>query len=329
MAELLMLIDKFGRTIDYLRISVTDRCNLRCSYCIPKGFNDFETPDHWLTFDELMRVVRAFVRLGTKRFRLTGGEPLVRKNLTDLVHRIKKIDEVEDLSITTNGTLLTSHAKSLFEAGLDRLNISLDSLNRKNIEDITGLDCLEQVMEGLRTAKQLGFHKIKINMVVLPDKNMAEIERMLEFCIEHGFILCLIEVMPMGKTGQNMTTVSLQPIIQELRKHYDLRSTMKIIGNGPARYWETSTGNVCLGLITPLSQHFCATCNRVRLSVDGTLYMCLGQDNNFALRPLLRNHCSDKELDQAIQEAIELKPKEHDFLKQPNKIMRIMSKTGG
>ncbi|MBI0075337.1 GTP 3',8-cyclase MoaA [Commensalibacter sp. M0357] len=324
-----MLIDKFGRTIDYLRISVTDRCNLRCSYCIPKGFNDFETPDHWLTFDELMRVVRAFVRLGTKRFRLTGGEPLVRKNLTDLVHRIKKIDEVEDLSITTNGTLLTSHAKSLFEAGLDRLNISLDSLNRKNIEDITGLDCLEQVMEGLRTAKQLGFHKIKINMVVLPDKNMAEIERMLEFCIEHGFILCLIEVMPMGKTGQNMTTVSLQPIIQELRKHYDLRSTMKIIGNGPARYWETSTGNVCLGLITPLSQHFCATCNRVRLSVDGTLYMCLGQDNNFALRPLLRNHCSDKELDQAIQEAIELKPKEHDFLKQPNKIMRIMSKTGG
>lgn len=324
-----MLIDKFGRTIDYLRISVTDRCNLRCSYCIPKGFNDFETPDHWLTFDELMRVVRAFVRLGTKRFRLTGGEPLVRKNLTDLVYRIKKIDEVEDLSITTNGTLLTSHAKSLFEAGLDRLNISLDSLNRKNIEDITGLDCLEQVMEGLRTAKQLGFHKIKINMVVLPDKNMAEIERMLEFCIEHGFILCLIEVMPMGKTGQNMTTVSLQPIIQELRKHYDLRSTMKIIGNGPARYWETSTGNVCLGLITPLSQHFCATCNRVRLSVDGTLYMCLGQDNNFALRPLLRNHCSDKELDQAIQEAIELKPKEHDFLKQPNKIMRIMSKTGG
>lgn len=324
-----MLIDKFGRTIDYLRISVTDRCNLRCSYCIPKGFNDFETPDHWLTFDELMRVVRAFVRLGTKRFRLTGGEPLVRKNLTDLVHRIKKIDEVEDLSITTNGTLLTSHAKSLFEAGLDRLNISLDSLNRKNIEDITGLDCLEQVMEGLRTAKQLGFHKIKINMVVLPDKNMAEIERMLEFCIEHGFILCLIEVMPMGKTGQNMTTVSLQPIIQELRKHYDLRSTMKIIGNGPARYWETSTGNVCLGLITPLSQHFCTTCNRVRLSVDGTLYMCLGQDNNFALRPLLKNHCSDKELDQAIQEAIELKPKEHDFLKQPNKIMRIMSKTGG
>lgn len=324
-----MLIDKFGRTIDYLRISVTDRCNLRCSYCIPKGFNDFETPDHWLTFDELMRVVRAFVRLGTKRFRLTGGEPLVRKNLTDLVHRIKKIDEVEDLSITTNGTLLTSHAKSLFEAGLDRLNISLDSLNRKNIEDITGLDCLEQVMEGLRTAKLLGFHKIKINMVVLPDKNMAEIERMLEFCIEHGFILCLIEVMPMGKTGQNMTTVSLQPIIQELRKHYDLHSTMKIIGNGPARYWETSTGNVCLGLITPLSQHFCATCNRVRLSVDGTLYMCLGQDNNFALRPLLRNHCSDKELDQAIQEAIELKPKEHDFLKQPNKIMRIMSKTGG
>ncbi|MUG78524.1 GTP 3',8-cyclase MoaA [Commensalibacter sp. ESL0367] len=324
-----MLIDKFGRTIDYLRISVTDRCNLRCSYCIPKGFNDFETPDHWLTFDELMRVVRAFVRLGTKRFRLTGGEPLVRKNLTDLVYRIKKIDEVEDLSITTNGTLLTSHAKSLFEAGLDRLNISLDSLNRKNIEDITGLDCLEQVMEGLRTAKQLGFHKIKINMVVLPDKNMAEIERMLEFCIEHGFILCLIEVMPMGKTGQNMTTVSLQPIIQELRKHYDLHSTMKIIGNGPARYWETSTGNICLGLITPLSQHFCATCNRVRLSVDGTLYMCLGQDNNFALRPLLRNHCSDKELDQAIQEAIELKPKEHDFLKQPNKIMRIMSKTGG
>lgn len=324
-----MLIDRFGRTIDYLRISVTDRCNLRCSYCIPKGFNDFETPDHWLSFDELMRVVHAFVRLGTKRFRLTGGEPLVRKNLSDLVYRIKQSDKIEDLSLTTNGTLLAMQAKSLFEAGLNRLNISLDSLNPINVKEITGLDCLEQVMEGLRVAKQLGFRKIKINMVVLPGKNTAEIERMFEFCVEHGFILCLIEVMPMGETGQNTMTVSLQPIVQELQKQFDLRPTVKIIGNGPARYWETSFGQVCLGLITPLSQHFCATCNRVRLSVDGTLYMCLGQDSSFVLRPLLRNHCSDQELDQAIQQAIELKPKEHDFLKQPNKIKRIMSKTGG
>lgn len=324
-----MLIDKFGRTIDYLRISVTDRCNLRCSYCIPEGFRDFEAPDHWLSFDEIMRVIHAFVRLGTKRFRLTGGEPLVRKNLTDLVTRIKQIGEVEDLSLTTNATLLTNYAQPLFDAGLNRLNISLDSLNRKKIEEITGQDCLKQVMSGLSCAKQIGFHKIKINMVVLPDKNIGEIEQMLEFCIKQGFILCLIEVMPMGETGQNIAKIYLQSVVKQLQTHFKLQSSHQIIGNGPARYWETETGKVCLGLITPLSQHFCETCNRIRLSVDGTLYMCLGQDNSFALRPLLRNHCSDQELEQAIRQAIELKPKQHDFLKQPNKIKRIMSKTGG
>lgn len=324
-----MLIDRFGRTIDYLRISVTDRCNLRCSYCIPKGFNDFEAPDHWLSFDELMRVIHAFVRLGTRRFRLTGGEPLVRKNLPDLVQRIKEIPEVEDLSLTTNATLLTAYAEPLFRAGLNRLNISLDSLNREHMEEITGHDCLKQVMDGLYAARKAGFRKIRINMVVMPDKNLDELAQMLAFCIEHDFILCLIEVMPMGETGQNTAAIHLQSALQELQHQFRLHPSIKIIGNGPARYWETQEGKVSLGLITPLSQHFCETCNRVRLSVDGTLFMCLGQDSSFPLRSLLRDHCSDEALEQAIQQAIALKPKEHDFLKQPKKIRRIMSKTGG
>ncbi len=324
-----MLIDKFGRTIDYLRISVTDRCNLRCYYCIPKGYKDFEAPDDWLSFDEVMRIIRIFVKLGTRRFRLTGGEPLIRKNLTELIGSIKQIKEIEDLSLTTNGTLLTTYAEPLFKAGLNRLNISLDSLNRKNIEEITGNDCLRQVIDGLLAVKYVGFQKIKVNMVVLPDKNLNEIDYMLQFCIQQGFILCLIEVMPIGETGQHTTKILLQPLIHKLEKKFHLQPTTKLIGNGPARYWETSLGKVCLGLITPLSQHFCETCNRVRLSVDGILYMCLGQDNCFALKPLLRNHGSDEQLKHAIKKAVELKPKQHDFIQQPKKIKRIMSKTGG
>lgn len=324
-----MLVDRFGRTIEYLRISVTDRCNLRCDYCMPKGFRDFERPENWLSLDELMRVIQTFVKLGTRRFRLTGGEPLVRKDLVDMVTRIRHFRDVEDISLTTNGTLLPTLAEPLFRAGLNRLNVSLDSLDRKTMESITGKDCFQQVMEGLHIAQQVGFKKIKINMVVMPDRNLDEVAQMLEFCMEKNFILCLIEVMPMGETGQNRAGINLQSVIQKLREPFGLSPSSQRIGNGPARYWENRSGKVCLGLITPLSQHFCETCNRVRLSVDGTLFMCLGQESSFALRPLLREPCGDKALESAIRQAIELKPQAHDFLRQPTKIRRIMSRTGG
>lgn len=324
-----MLTDDFGRTIDYLRISVTDRCDLRCSYCIPKGFKNFEVPKNWLTFAEIERVVTAFAKLGTRHFRLTGGEPLLRKNFAELASNLAKIDGVSDLSVTTNGTQLAKHATRLFEAGVDRLNVSLDSLRRDCVQQISGSDSLNKVLEGLTAAKQAGFNTIKINMVPLPEQNIDDIEQMINFCIENNFVLRLIEVMPMGITGQNSRYVDLQKVIAQLKPKFNLIPSTKIIGSGPARYWQTYDGNFILGLITPMSQHFCATCNRVRLGVDGTLYMCLGQNNSVELRPLLRANCSDEELEATIKQAIRLKPEAHNFLDNPTQIVRIMSATGG
>lgn len=325
-----MLQDRFGRRIDYLRVSVTDRCDLRCAYCIPKGFRDFEIPESWLSLEEIARVVRAFAQLGTRHFRLTGGEPLLRKDLPDLVQQLRQIEGVEDLSLSTNGTRLAQHAHSLRAAGVDRINVSLDSLRGECIEEITGNPkSLPQVLEGLHQAKLAGFKKIKLNMVLIKGINEQDVMPMLEYCIENGFTLRLIETMPVGDTGRKMGYVSAQPIITQLQAKYGLVPGHDSIGVGPARYWQTPDGRFNLGLITPISQHFCKTCNRVRLSVDGTLYMCLGQEERFELRPMLRAGCTDEELQEAIRPAIELKPERHEFTEQPEKIIRIMSMTGG
>jgi len=323
------LQDRFGRSIDYLRLSVTDRCDLRCSYCIPKGFKDFEEPEHWLTFEEITRVVAAFVRLGTRRVRLTGGEPLLRRNLPQLAASLAALPGLQDLSLSTNATQLARHAESLHAAGVNRVNISLDSLRRECVNSITGHDSLPQVMAGLQAAKAAGLSPIKINMVAMKGVNEADIETMVGFCIEHGFILRLIEAMPMGDTGRNTSYLDLQPVLEQLRQRFDLLPQSLELGGGPARYWRSADGAFTLGVITPISQHFCATCNRVRLSVDGTLYMCLGQEERFALRPLLRAGISDAGLEMAIREAIELKPERHEFREKPGKLIRIMSMTGG
>lgn len=324
-----ILQDRFGRSIDYLRLSVTDRCDLRCSYCIPKGFKDFEEPEHWLTFEEITRVVAAFVRLGTRRVRLTGGEPLLRRNLPQLAASLAALPGLQDLSLSTNATQLARHAESLHAAGVNRVNISLDSLRRECVNSITGHDSLPQVMAGLQAAKAAGLSPIKINMVAMKGVNEADIETMVGFCIEHGFILRLIEAMPMGDTGRNTSYLDLQPVLEQLRQRFDLLPQSLELGGGPARYWRSADGAFTLGVITPISQHFCATCNRVRLSVDGTLYMCLGQEERFALRPLLRAGISDAGLEMAIREAIELKPERHEFREKPGKLIRIMSMTGG
>lgn len=324
-----MLQDRFGRNIDYLRISVTDRCDLRCAYCIPKGFRGFKIPDSWLSIDEITRVVRAFAALGTTHFRLTGGEPLLRKDLTQLVSQLDAIDGVDDLSLSTNATRLAVHAFDLKRAGLKRINVSLDSLRGECVQQITGNDSLSKVLHGLRIAKGAGFDKIKLNMVLLQGINEQDVSQMLDYCVEHGFTLRLIETMPMGGTGRAMGFVSAQPVMEELIAKHHLVPVEKNLGGGPARYWQTADERTQVGIITPISQHFCETCNRVRLSVDGTLYMCLGQDERFELRPLLRSGCSDAELEAAIRQAIELKPEKHEFKEKPEKIVRFMSMTGG
>lgn len=324
-----MLSDRFGRNIEYLRVSVTDRCDLRCSYCIPKGFKGFEEPENWLTFDEMERVIAAFSRLGTRRIRLTGGEPLLRRNLPELAARLSALPGVEDLSLTTNGTQLDKHAQALFKAGLNRLNVSLDSLRRDCVQEISGSDSLDKVLHGLAAARDAGFKTIKINMVPMVGVNDGDIEAMIAFCIENNFILRLIEAMPMGSTGQHTQGLNLSRLLTDLGQRFELQESCKTLGGGPARYWESRDGRFTLGLITPMSQHFCATCNRVRLSVDGTLYMCLGQEERFELRPLLRAGCSDAELEAAIRDAIELKPEKHEFIERPQQVVRFMSMTGG
>ncbi|MFK3741471.1 GTP 3',8-cyclase MoaA [Massilia sp. TN1-12] len=324
-----MLRDRFGRSIEYLRLSVTDRCDLRCTYCMPTGFKDFEEPGDWLTFDEIERLLRAFARLGTRRVRLTGGEPLLRRHVTSLATRIAAIEGIDDLSMSTNATQLRRHAQALRLAGVKRLNVSLDSLDQACMRSITGRDSHAQVMDGIMAGKEAGFDPIKINMVAMRGVNDGEIDRMAEFCIKHGFVLRLIEVMPMGQTGRNSAYLDLQPVRARLQQRFDLVPQALELGGGPARYLATRDGRSNIGFITPLSQHFCATCNRVRLSVDGTLYMCLGQEEKFEFRPLLRGGASDAELEAAIREAIELKPQMHEFSARPEKIIRFMSQTGG
>lgn len=324
-----MLHDRFGRTIEYLRLSVTDRCDLRCTYCIPTGFKGFEEPADWLSFDEIERLLGAFARLGTRRVRLTGGEPLLRRHVSELAGRISAIEGIDDLSMSTNATQLRRHAGALRAAGVSRINVSLDTLDRACMQAITGRDSHAQIMDGIMAGKEAGFEPIKINMVAMRGVNEGEIDRMAEFCIEHGFVLRLIEVMPMGATGRNTSYLDLQPIRARLRERYDLVPQAVELGGGPARYLATRDGRTSIGFITPMSQHFCATCNRVRLAVDGTLYLCLGQEQKFEFRPLLRGGASDAELDAAIRAAIELKPQKHEFTERPEKIIRFMAQTGG
>jgi len=323
------LTDRFGRNIEYVRLSVTDRCDLRCFYCMPRGFRDFETPDHWLSFDEIERVIAAFTRLGTRRVRLTGGEPLVRHGLPDLARRLAALPGLEDLSLSTNATRLARHAEALREAGIQRINVSLDSLVPETFRRITQ-GRLDKVLDGLMAARAAGFRPIKINMVVMKGINDHEVEDMVDFCLEHGFTLRFIETMPMGDTGRNASDhyLDLRLVRDRLARRFELLPGV-MPGGGPARYVQVAGTDLRIGFITPISQHFCDSCNRVRLSVDGTLYMCLGQEHRFELRPLLRAGCTDAELEQAIRAAIELKPERHEFTEKPEKLLRFMSMTGG
>jgi cyclic pyranopterin phosphate synthase len=323
------LADPFGRRVEYLRLSVTDKCNLRCFYCLPEGFRGFEEPDNWLRFDEIERVVAAFADLGVNRVRITGGEPLVRRDLPQLASRLAALDGIEDLSLSTNATLLQRQAAELREAGISRINVSLDSLHPERFRKITG-GSLAPVLDGLMAAKAAGFAPIKINMLALKGINDDEFEAMVGFCLEHDFTLRFIETMPVGSTGRNASDhyLDLQTVRQRLEQGFELLPGV-MPGGGPARYVQVSGTDLRIGFITPISQHFCATCNRVRLAVDGTLYLCLGQDHSYPLRPLLRGGVSDAGLRDAIVEALALKPERHEFQDKPGQVARFMSMTGG
>jgi cyclic pyranopterin phosphate synthase len=321
------LIDRFGRRIEYLRLSVTDRCDLRCAYCIPEGFKGFEVPAHWLTFDEIERLLGLFAGLGLKRVRFTGGEPLLRRGVVELCERVARLPGIEDLSLSTNATRLATMAADLKRAGVSRLNVSLDSLRPERVEKINGRPVLDRILAGLEAGRAAGFSPIKVNMVAMRE-NADEIDDIVAWCMERGFVLRLIEVMPMGDTARQMGYLDLQPVKARLRDRFGLVDTV-MRGGGPARYLGTPDGRFTVGFITPISQHFCETCNRVRLTVDGVLHLCLGQEERVDFRALMRAGANDAELTEAIRNAIDLKPERHDFVDAPRKLVRFMNTTGG
>jgi len=323
------LIDPFGRRIDYVRVSVTDRCDLRCHYCLPKDARGFEPPANWLSFDEITRLIAAFVGLGTRRVRLTGGEPLTRRDLPQLVAQLAGLPGLEDLSLSTNATLLAQVAGELKSAGLSRLNISLDTLNREKFAAITGRDALPQVLAGIDAAVSAGFSRIKLNAVALPGMAYAEIADLFAFAIERGLTLRLIEPMPMGDTGRSASGGTLDGLRLQLANQFGLVPCATELGGGPARYWQTADGRAQIGFITPMSQHFCASCNRVRLTADGDLLLCLGQEDKAEFRELLRGGADLAALQAAIRNAIARKPQKHEFVEQPAKLVRFMARTGG
>nr|VFK14711.1 MAG: cyclic pyranopterin monophosphate synthase subunit MoaA [Candidatus Kentron sp. LFY] len=327
------LIDPFGRRIEYVRLSVTDNCNYRCFYCLPSGSRRFTSAANWLDFDEMERVTRVFSELGVSRFRITGGEPLVRRGIVELAARLAALPGVSDLSLSTNASLLEKLAIPLHDAGVERINVSLDTLRPDRFRTLTGgSGRLDTVLSGLAAARAAGFSPIKINMVALKGQNEDEFEDMVAFCLANGFTLRFIEAMPMGRSrcGSGEHYLDLGAVKRRLEESFQLIPDAATgAGGGPAHYFGVAGTKLRIGFITPLSQHFCATCNRVRLSANGMLYLCLGQNSHYDLRSILRGGADDDALRGAILEALALKPQRHEFTEKPEQIDRLMSITGG
>ncbi len=330
------MIDPFGREITYLRVSVTDRCDFRCFYCMAEDMTFLPKAD-LLTLEELDRMCGAFIGLGVRKIRLTGGEPLVRRNMMWLVRslggRVRR-GALDEITLTTNGSQLSRFADELVDCGVKRINVSLDTLDADKFAAITRWGKFDKVMDGIAAAKRAGL-AIKINAVALKGVNEDEIDTMLSWCGDEGFDLTLIETMPMGEIDQdrNDQYLPLSVVRGRLAERWSL-SDIDYKTGGPARYMEVAETGGRLGFITPLTHNFCESCNRVRLTCTGTLYMCLGQDDAADLRAPLRASECDEALIAAIHEAIGRKPKGHDFIidrrsgDQPA-VSRHMSVTGG
>ena len=329
------MIDPFGRTVNYLRVSVTDRCDFRCVYCMSEDMN-FLPKKEVLSLEEIDRLCSAFIRKGVKKLRLTGGEPLVRRNIMSLFHNLGRHLEtgaLEDLTLTTNGSQLSRFADELVDCGVKRINVSLDTRDADKFKKITRWGSLDKVLAGLKAATKAGLH-VKINTVALKNFNDTEIDDMLLWCGDNGYDLTLIETMPMGEISGDRNDQYLP--LSEVRKDLDSRWSLTDIDyktGGPARYVHVGETGAKLGMITPMTHNFCESCNRVRLTCTGTLYMCLGQDDAADLRTPLRASEGDQLLENAIDEAIGRKPKGHDFIidrdtQAPSQV-RHMSVTGG
>lgn len=328
--------DPFGRHVTYLRVSVTDRCDLRCVYCMAEDMT-FLPKAEVLSLEELDRLCGAFIGLGVRKLRLTGGEPLVRRGIMSLVESLGRrigTGGLEELTLTTNGTQLVKYAEGLYAAGVRRVNVSVDSLDAETFRSVTRWGELGKTLDGIFAAKAAGL-QVKLNAVALKGVNEHEFDRMLAWCGEHGFDLTLIETMPLGEISGDRSDqyLPLSTVRQRLALNWTLRESTHRTG-GPARYYEVAETGRRLGMITPLTHNFCESCNRVRLTCTGTLYMCLGQDDAADLRRPLRDPSVDEAgLRAAILDAIARKPKGHDFVIDRGRnrpaVARHMSVTGG
>ena len=328
------LIDPFGRRIDYIRVSVTDRCNYRCFYCMPPEGIKGGKQSEFLTYEEMTRIIRLFSELGVRKVRFTGGEPLVRRNVINLIEQVGTLQGLTDLSLSTNAHLLGKHARALKEAGLDRVNISIDSLDPEIFSKITRGGDLDVVIKGIDAALEADLRPVKLNMVVMKGINDHEIEAMLDFVHGRGANLRFIETMPIGSSGQESVAhyYAAEHILERVRNHYgaELIPVKGDTGAGPAKYYKTADGMMQVGIITAMSQHFCEGCNRVRLGSKGELLLCLGQNDSVSLRDPLRDGYSDEEMKQFIRAAIDKKPERHNFLEEDNAaVMHNMSSLGG
>ncbi len=326
------LIDQFGRKVDYIRLSITDRCDFRCQYCMAEDMT-FLSRDAVLSLEECARLVRIFVNLGVTKVRITGGEPLVRKNAMWLFEQVGQLSGLHELVVTTNGSQLSKQAAQLKQAGVKRINISVDSLRADRFKTITRTGDLNKVLLGIDSAIATGFDGIKLNTVLMRGINDDETEDLVQFAIDKAIDISFIEEMPLGDVNhrRDSSFVSNADTLARIKSKYPLLASNETTG-GPARYWHIANTQTKIGFISPHSHNFCESCNRVRITCQGELYLCLGQENKVELMPLLRAHPHDDlPVMQAIIDSMAIKPEGHDFdlARAQPAVVRFMSHTGG
>lgn len=325
-------VDGFGRKIEYVRISVTDRCDFRCIYCMAENMT-FLPRQRVLTLEEIERSARMFVANGVKKIRLTGGEPLVRKGIVGLCQRIADIDGLHELVMTTNGSQLDKYARPLAEAGVRRLNISLDTLQPERFRAMTRVGDLQQVIRGIEAARDAGFESVKLNAVVIAGRNDDEILDLTAFAVDNGLDITFIEEMPLGEVGRSRahSLFTSEQVRELLERRYQLLSSPENSG-GPARYMRLQGhAQTRIGFISPHSNNFCDSCNRVRLTVEGKLLLCLGNEHDLDLKVLLRRYpLDDQPVIDAVRKALRYKPERHEFSAGGDvQILRFMNASGG
>lgn len=326
------LVDQYGRTVDYIRLSITDRCDFRCQYCMAEDMSFLPRHDV-LSLEECARIVKVFVQLGVRKVRITGGEPLVRKNALWLFEEIGQLQALDELVVTTNGSQLSKQAKALKAAGVKRINISVDSLQAERFKSITRTGSLDKVLTGIDCAIKAGFEGIKLNTVLMRGTNDDEALNLVNFAIKKEIDISFIEEMPLGEVAHTRenTFISNSDTLKLLKSEYTLLQSTETTG-GPAKYWRIADTKTKIGFISPHSHNFCESCNRVRITCQGELYLCLGQEDKIELMPLLRDYPdNDKPLIDAILSSMSIKPKGHDFnlSRATPAVVRFMSQTGG